>query len=473
MRRPTLIIIACIGFVAGILLGYYFLFNVDYWWFIFLTLSAVISFLLSKTFRPIPIILALVVLGVITVTFRINYIAQNGVSPKLFTKTTTEGTVVGDPYWDKDRNYVFVITNLKIDGISKTGSIKVKTFSSSAKEGNRVKIEGKIYPSQAKPGYVLSYGKVSVQDSSQSWLVKIKNQLYQGADIAIPGDPANFVKGILVGARSSLSQDLQDTLNSTGLSHAVAVSGYNLTILVVIFQRILKKKWLWGSLVLSLAVVWAFVALTGGSASILRAAIMASIFLVASYYGRPLGIFVCLSLTAAITLFINPFALVEDIGWQLSFLSLAGIIVLTPPIQKILPKKPSMIFEVVAITLAAQIATVPYILSLFGKYSLVALLANTLLMPAVPVLMAVGLLLAMLGLVMPNTAQVLGAPVGSFVNFIFDFLRYLQAQQKLVLEANPSVFFLIAWYAFIMIVGVIVYNKRIVPAFQKSQELIK
>ena len=473
MRRPTIILLAGSGFIIGILAGYYFRFETNYWWILFLMISLVGIFIVSKNYKFIPTCLMMVALGIVTITSRINYISQNGVSDKLFIKTSVVGRVVGDPYWDKDRNYVFTINEITIEGKQKADIIKVKTFSSAVKEGNLVKVEGKIYPSLAKPGYAMTYAKVSLLDKSQPFLVIIKNKLYQGADVAIGGEPANFIKGLLVGARTSLSQDSQDTLNSTGLSHVVAVSGYNLTILVVVLQRILKKKWAWGSLVLSLGLVWGFVLLTGGSASILRAAIMASVFLVASYYGRPLSIFACISLAAVITLMINPVAIAEDIGWQLSFLSLSGIVILSPVIEKVLPKKPRLFSEIIAITLAAQIATLPYILYLFGNYTLLAFVANTMIMPAIPILMLLGFISSILGLTVPNTSQIIGGVLFRIINYIFDFLKYLQSQEAFRINSQPSIVIIGIWYLCIVILGFIVYNKGMASSFQKSQELVK
>lgn len=473
MRRPTLIILSCIGFILGILLGYYFKFDLNIWWFVFLIVSLASVFILSKKLKVISSFLMMLVLAIVIMTSRINYIAKNGISDKLFIKSSVSGKVTGDPYWDKDRNYVFTISNLKIDGKPRAESIKVKTFSSAVKEGNMVMVEGKIYPTMAKPGYVLTYAKVSVIDNSQPILVQAKNLLYKGADISIGGEPANFIKGILVGARTSLSQDLQDTLNSTGLSHVVAVSGYNLTILVVVLQKLLRKKWAWGSLVFSLVLVWSFVLLTGGSASILRAAIMASLFLIASYYGRAMSIFACISLTALITLLINPMALTEDVGWQLSFLSLTGIVVIAPALEKLLPKKPKTFFEIVSITLAAQIATVPYLLYLFGSYSAVAFIANTLIMPIIPILMLIGFVLAIMGLLLPEASVFLGSLVAQSVNYIFDFLKYLQYQQAFQIKSSPDLLVLGLWYFCILFVGLVVYNKGISSSFQKHQELVK
>lgn len=473
MRRPTIILLSCIGFILGILTGYYFKFDLNIWWLVFLVISTFSIFRVNKNIKIIPAFLMMFVLAVVIMSSRINYIAKNGVSDKLFIKSVVTGTVIGDPYWDKDRNYVFVMSDLKVDGQPKPESIKVKTFSSAVKEGNLVQAEGKIYPSLARPGYVMSYAKVGVIDGYQPLLVRAKNSLYKGADTSIGGEPANFIKGILVGARTSLSQDLQDTLNSTGLSHVVAVSGYNLTILVVVLQKLLRKKWAWGGLVFSIVLVWIFVLLTGGSASILRAAIMASVFLIASYYGRPISVFVCIGLTAVITLILNPMSITEDIGWQLSFLSLSGIVVLSPVLEKLLPKKPSLLFEIIAVTMAAQIATVPYILYLFGNYSAVAFLANTILMPLIPALMLIGFALSIMGLILPSTSAFLGSYFAKLINYIFDFLTYLQSQQAFQIELSPNMFYLATWYLLICAIGLIVYNKDITSAFQKHQELVK
>jgi hypothetical protein len=134
-----------------------------------------------------------------------------------------------------------------VNGQAKTGELKVKTFSGTVAEGNTVKVAGKVFPTRAKPGYQISYAQVELLKAEQPFLVQLKQTFYKGIDRSLPDPTAGFVKGILVGARTSLPQASQDMLNGIGLSHVVAVSGYNLTILVVLMQRILKRKWRWGS----------------------------------------------------------------------------------------------------------------------------------------------------------------------------------------------------------------------------------
>lgn len=476
MRRPSLIIICCLGFMAGLLLGYNFIFQPNIFWLLFVAIGITSCFLLSAKLKIVPLLLVCVICGLVYTTSYINTQAEQSASRDVYRKTVVVGTVRGDPYWDKDRNYVFSLADVATDGQPKSSEIRIKTFSSAVKEGHRVRVEGKIFPILAKPKYQISYGTVEIINFDQPLIIKIKQAFYSGADRALSPNAAAFMKGILVGARTSLAQPLQDTLNAVGLSHVVAVSGYNLTILVVLLARILKKRWLWGSLVISLLLVWSFTLLTGMSASILRAAIMATVFLAAGYYGKRVSVFVCISLTAVLTLLINPTLAIEDIGWQLSFLSLTGIVVLSPIIRLVLPKRTKIVSELLAITLAAQIATIPYLLYLFGGYSVVSVVANVALMPLIPLLMLAGFVLSIIGIIAPNHAYLLGGPVNKGVELIFEFLGYLKAQSSFQMAIHPDIASLAFWYSCLVVLALITYNKNrgseLLP-FQKPEQLVR
>lgn len=476
MRRPTLVIISCLSYILGIVAGYNFLFTTNVYWYVFIFMSVGSLLVLKNRLRAIPMVLASFCIGIIVLNMQINAFAQRGLSSHYFQKTEIIGTVKGDPYWDVDKNYVFIISGVLVNGQSKLGDVRIKTFSSFAKEGYTVRVRGKIYPTIARPGAQISFATVELLNIKQPPLVSVKNYFYSGLDRALSQDSANFMKGILIGSRSLLSKNIQDTLNSVGLSHVVAVSGYNLTILVVLLQRILRRRWAWGGLVLSLAIVWAFTIMVGASASITRAAIMATVFLIASYYGRPVGIFTCISITAAITLALNPSAVIEDMGWQLSFLSLSGIIIIGPIIMILFPKRMRALGELLAITIAAQIATVPYILFVFGKFSLASIISNIILMPLVPMLMLIGFCAAVVGMLLPNYAYILGNPINKIIDIIFDFLKFLQSKSQLVVTTQPKIYALVAWYSALVIMGAIVYHRRLysdLAAFQEEPKMLK
>ena len=476
MRRPSLIIIACIAYLVGLCLGYNFIFHPSMYWLFFILLGALSCFVINKKFRILPLTLVFIIFGAAYTTNYINYQMDSSAAQYNYKKVIVEGTIKGDPYWDKDGNYVFLLSNVVINGDSKSSEVRAKTFSSAAKEGYRVRVEGKMFPIMARPKYQISYAKVDIINFNQPPLVRVKQAFYLGADRAFNGDTSAFMKGILVGSRSSLPQPLQDTLNAVGLSHVVAVSGYNLTILVVLLARLFKKRWLWGSLMASLLLVWSFTILTGMSASIMRAAVMATVFLIASYYGKQVSVLACLALTALVTLLINPTLAVQDIGWQLSFLSLTGIVVLSPIIVSILPKKTKLLSELVAITLSAQIATVPYLLYIFGDYSIVALIANLAIMPIIPILMLLGFGLAIIGIFLPNIAYLLGAPINKLVALIFSFLEYLKLQENFQMVISPSIASLVFWYACLLVLALITYNKKPpleLVSFQSGEQLVR
>ena len=203
---------------------------------------------------------------------------------------------------------------------------------------------------------------------------------------------------------------------------------------------------------------------------------MATVFLIASYYGRPLSVFTCISITAAITLLINPSSAVEDIGWQLSFLSLTGIVVLAPIITTILPKKTPLLSDLVAVTFAAQIATVPYLLYLFGSYSIASIISNMVLMPIIPLMMLAGFLIAIVGILAPSWGYKLASPLAKLISIIFDFLQYFQSQKGLIVVVRPQTYVLVIWYLLICILGAIVYHRNLdtsLASFQMPDRLVK
>ena len=117
--------------------------------------------------------------------------------------------------------------------------------------------------------------------------------------------------------------------------------------------------------------------------------------------------------------------------------------------------------------------TVPYILYIFGQYSAVAFLSNILIMPIIPLLMLAGFLAALSGMLLPNTAYLVGGFLNKLIIYVFDFLRYLQSQKQLSFNSTPDLLILIFWYFIISILGLVIYNKGLGYSFQKDQELVK
>ena len=207
-------------------------------------------------------------------------------------------------------------------------------------------------------------------------------------------EPENaYLAGLLVGARSAIPASLKDAFRKTGTSHLTALSGYNVTIIVQNLGVISRSLWLpLGGIVL-------FVLATGAASSLVRAAIMGVLVMLAKKYGHAYSAQNALGATVAVMLFFDPTLLFHDIGFQLSILATLGLIWLSPYCERPfrwVPKKYG-IRESIAQTLSAQATTLPLVLFYFGTFSIFSPLVNVLVSVTIPITMFFGFLVGTLG----------------------------------------------------------------------------
>ncbi|HYV33243.1 MAG TPA: ComEC/Rec2 family competence protein, partial [Candidatus Limnocylindria bacterium] len=200
--------------------------------------------------------------------------------------------------------------------------------------------------------------------------------------------------GILIGARKTLPQSVIDNFNTTGVSHVIAISGFNISIIIKSLEYLAKLFGRRFSFWLSLIIIFSFVILSGASASVIRAAVMGSLLLIAFNIGRQYSITPALFFSAAVMLLINPKILFWDIGFQLSFAATLGIVYFSPLLDQITQNWPNpvQLKSILLTTMAAIVSTLPLILFYFGRLSLVAPLVNILILPFVPLTMLLGFL---------------------------------------------------------------------------------
>jgi competence protein ComEC len=207
----------------------------------------------------------------------------------------------------------------------------------------------------------------------------------------------------------------------------VALSGYNVTIIVqavtFLFAFLLfglaRSRLL--VFILSTFAILGFVIMTGAEASVVRAAIMAGIVLLANQVNRVYSFRNAVTFAALFMVLVNPKVLVFDIGFQLSFAALLGIVYLKPAIAKFFKAKPTPGFlswrEHLLTTISAQMAVLPILLGSFGFFSPIAFITNVLILTAVPMTMALGFLTAGLNLISYYFAQVSGWLVNVFLSY--------------------------------------------------------
>ena len=202
----------------------------------------------------------------------------------------------------------------------------------------------------------------------------------------MPEPQASLLVGILFGSERAFSEDFEEHLRVSGTTHIIAASGYNVTILILLCNRLfsfLKKK---QSLIFSLVMIWLFCIFSGLSASILRATVMGSITILALISGNVRNIHLLIPTGILILILVTP-KILFDIGFQLSILATLGLVYLLPSITECIKrifgikKVGSWIEEYFFATLSCTLATLPVSISIFGKVSLVSIFANVLILP--------------------------------------------------------------------------------------------
>ena len=205
---------------------------------------------------------------------------------------------------------------------------------------------------------------------------------------------ASFMAGLLTGSRRGIPKHLMDDFNTTGLTHIIAISGYNITIVIAVISGFLFWLPLKIRFYPAVIAIIAFTLFVGASAAVVRASIMGILGLLALQVGRQSEVRLTILWTLFCMLMWNPKYLWYDAGFQLSFLAVLGLIEISPYLDPLCKRIPKVlgIREALQMTIAAQISAVPLILFLFGRLSLIAPIANLLVAPFIPLAMLFGFL---------------------------------------------------------------------------------
>lgn len=354
-------------------------------------------------------------LGMMRVNFAIPAYDANSLSFYNDKKQSIHGVIAGEPDIRQDAvHYIVKAKTLRSGGqwqeVSGKIAVKMPLYPRYT-YGQNILIDCNLKTPQLIEGfhyekYLATYGVWSVCEASHIQvesgtsgnpllraLFSFKSKCAENISRLWHEPYASFVAGVLYGYRGGLGT-LSTDFNRTGVTHIVAVSGFNITIIASVFAATLlyllvpRKKAFW---IVSFAILL-FVLFTGVSGSAVRAAVMALLVLISRQLGRTSRMDNVLALTVALMSLFNPFTLIWDLGFQLSFLSTCGLVYLSPHLQKYFSRVPTFLNlqESVTATLAAMIFTLPLILFEFGRLSVIALLVNVLVVPVVLFIMAFG-----------------------------------------------------------------------------------
>lgn len=308
----------------------------------------------------------------------------------------------------------FALKITQINNQSHNGKIWVSARTDSTlKRGDQLTLKGKVTAGFGNFNASMFSAKVlKIQHNKNDIALLVRDRFAQQIRRAVPEPELDLGLGYLLGQQNTLPHSIEEQLRLLGLSHVVVASGYNLTILVAFSIRLLKNTSKYLSAALSGFMIVSFSLIAGLSSSMNRAALVASLSLLAWYYGRNIHPLVLVPFAAAITVVADPTVIWGDLGWYLSFAAFSGVIILAPLITSIIykNKQPPMLIELLITTMAAQVMTLPIILYSFGELSPLSLIANLLVLPFIPLAMLLTFLAGILAFFAPSLATLIGLP---------------------------------------------------------------
>ena len=238
---------------------------------------------------------------------------------------------------------------------------------------------------------------------------------------------ASFINGILLGSRQNIPEEMKEAFNKTGTTHILAISGYNIMIIswavlsgLTYFFRRRVAFWI------SVLIIVLFTILTGASSSVVRASVMGLLLSFAQGYGRLYDPKNSIILAGAAMIYINPFALVFDIGFQLSFLAVMGLLYIYPFLDNKFRKIPELwkLKELTLMTISAQVTVAPLLIFYFHQFSTWSLPANILVLPFIPFAMLAGFLAGIGGMILLPLGKTIGLiawAITSYQIWVVDF----------------------------------------------------
>lgn len=235
---------------------------------------------------------------------------------------------------------------------------------------------------------------VSHDDSAVGRLEGVRQASGDALQKVLPEPEGGLAAAILIGLRDRVDRSLAAAFTMAGVSHIVAISGWNIAIVAATVAALLRSfVGRRRRAIVTLAAIVAYTVFAGASPSVVRAAFMSGVALMAVESGRGSRVMISLAWAVSIMLLLDP-ATVSDVGFQLSAAATAGLVVWANPLTRWLnerfPRIPGVIRETLGVSLAAQAATLPIALLTFGRLSPIAPVANLVAVPLVPPAMAAG-----------------------------------------------------------------------------------
>ena len=347
------------------------------------------------------------------------------------------------------------------------------------KYGDRIKIIGEL----SAPGefngfnygnYLSRYSIYSVVYRPRVYIINTNNgnifwggmlylqkQFMNRINRLFPEPHASFEAGLLIGARKGIPEGLMEKFNITGLTHIIAISGYNITIIIVFVMWALSFLPRKTSFVIAIISIILFTLFVGASPAVVRASIMGILGLLALNSGRQNNIHVTILFTAFFMVLWNPKIMWWDVGFQLSFMAVLGLIYAAPLFEKYFKIFPQAFGarEAIQMTISAQVMALPIIVYNFERLSMVSPIANLLVAFALPPAMLFGFIAVIISFVFFPLAQIFAYITWGILSYIIMVIELTSKIPYASIDLPGMKLWMMFGYYALLIIFLYFYNR--------------
>ncbi|HJQ28639.1 MAG TPA: ComEC/Rec2 family competence protein [Rubrobacter sp.] len=331
------------------------------------------------------------------------------------------------------------------------GGVEVFAGDLSVGVGDRVLVDGEIsLPQTGEDGFdyerYLSTKRISALVEAASvrpvgeergWIGQVHRRTDTALGYGLRPREAAVVRGMVLGDRSLMPEELEEAFQRSGVTHVLAISGQHVAILAAVIYFILRFFAIPSGIRsgVTMGLIWLYILVAGAPPSAIRAGVAATFVLAAQVFGRQVSALHFMTTMLAVVLAYNP-QLVYSTGFQLSVVAVFGILLLTKSLKSLVERTllgpfrrpPEQLANLISVSLAAQIATSPIVAATFDQVAVVGVLTNLIAVPLSGPILVLGLLGSLAGNVTPLLAYPLNACNGFLVTIL---IRVAQASSSL------------------------------------------
>ncbi|WP_234568010.1 DNA internalization-related competence protein ComEC/Rec2 [Rhodohalobacter sp. 614A] len=403
----------------------------------------------------------------VSITGEIIEAGKSSSGRKVFTVRVTETNIAEEAIWKEDYNvrlYADQNVNEKLsEGDIVDANIRLYEF---PEQRNPHKFD---YGDWLNSKGIVAHGELNdflIVKEEQWWdLGSLRSTILRNAENLFHKDEASLAKALLLGYKDDLSTESKQQFARAGLSHIMAVSGLHVGFIVAPFWFLIpfmwgSKKGKWFGLIILTLLLICYAGITGFSASVSRASLMAWLLTYGRLFHKVRNSINLTALAAIILLLINPDQLFDP-GFQLSFSAVFIILLVMPEAQRLIPRKYHFgwiggLITIILVSIVVQLGLFPILINYFGEFSVVGPLSNALVIPLMTIVVPIGLILVLIGPVIP---EILVLPIDYALKWIQSVATFTGGSNLSFVTLNEFSFSLF----FIWLFGILLIASQRIP----------